>query len=69
MNEEGKAHNIVTSVIIPGTIDTPQNRLAMPDADFSKWVSAEEIANTISFYCSEEARSIREPLIKMYGNA
>jgi NAD(P)-dependent dehydrogenase (short-subunit alcohol dehydrogenase family) len=69
MNEEGKAHNIVTSVIIPGTIDTPQNRIAMPDADFSKWVRAEEIANTISFYCSEEARSIREPLIKMYGNA
>jgi NAD(P)-dependent dehydrogenase (short-subunit alcohol dehydrogenase family) len=69
MNEEGKAHNIVTSVIIPGTIDTPQNRLAMPDADFSKWVSAEEIANTISFFCSEGARSIREPLIKMYGNS
>lgn len=69
MNEEGKGHNIVTSVIIPGTIDTIQNRKAMPDADFSKWVSAEEIANTISYYCSEAARSIREPLIKMYGNA
>lgn len=69
MNEEGSANNVVTSVIIPGTIDTPQNRKAMPDADFGKWVSAEEIANAISFYCSEEARSIREPLIKMYGNA
>lgn len=69
MNEEGKAHNIVTSVIIPGTIDTPQNRMAMPDADFSKWVRAEEIAGTISFYCSDAGRSIRESLIKMYGNS
>jgi NAD(P)-dependent dehydrogenase (short-subunit alcohol dehydrogenase family) len=69
MNEEGSMCNIVTSVIIPGTIDTPQNRLSMPDADFSKWVSASAIANTIVFYCSDEARSIREPLIKMYGNS
>jgi NAD(P)-dependent dehydrogenase (short-subunit alcohol dehydrogenase family) len=68
MNEEGNEQNIVTSVIIPGTIDTPQNRKAMPEADFSKWVSAEEIANTICFYCSEAARSIREPMIKIYGN-
>lgn len=68
MNEEGKDHQVVTSVIVPGTIDTPQNRKAMPEADFSKWVKAEEIANTIYFYCTDEARAIREPLIKMYGN-
>lgn len=65
MNEEGAGHNIVTSVIVPGTIDTPQNRKAMPDADFSKWVKPAEIAGIISFYCSEQAASVREPLIKM----
>ncbi len=69
MNDEGKAHNVVTSVIIPSTIDTPQNRNAMPDADFSKWVKAEEIANTIYYYCTDEAKAIREPVIKMYGNS
>ena len=51
MNEEGKAHNVVTSVIVPSTIDTPQNRKAMPDANPNNWVKAEEIANVIYYYC------------------
>lgn len=67
MNHEGQDHNVVVSVFIPGTIDTPQNRQAMPGADFSKWVKAEEIAGVISFYCSNESAAIREPLVKMYG--
>jgi NAD(P)-dependent dehydrogenase (short-subunit alcohol dehydrogenase family) len=58
MNEEGKRHNVVTSVIVPSTIDTPQNRKSMPDADPNNWVKAEEIANTIFYYCSDASRSI-----------
>ena len=69
MNEEGKHHNVVTSVIVPSTIDTPQNRKSMPDADPSNWVRAEEIANTIFYYCSDASRSLREPVIKVYGNS
>lgn len=69
MNEEGKASNVITSVIVPGTIDTPQNRKAMPGADFNQWVKAETIANTIYYYCSDDARSIREPVIKLYANS
>lgn len=65
MNEEGKDHHVITTVIIPGTIDTPQNRKAMPDADVSKWVKAEEIARMISFYCSEAARKVQAPVIRM----
>ena len=69
MNEEGKHHNVVTSVIVPSTIDTPQNRKSMPDTDPSNWVRAEEIANTIFYYCSDASRSLREPVIKIYGNS
>jgi len=69
MNEEGKHHNVVTSVIVPSTIDTPQNRKSMTDADPSNWVRAEEIANTIFYYCSDASRSLREPVIKIYGNS
>lgn len=69
MNEEAKGTDVVASVVIPSTIDTPQNRKSMPDADFSKWVSAEAIANIIYFYCSREGAVIREPLIKVYNNA
>jgi NAD(P)-dependent dehydrogenase (short-subunit alcohol dehydrogenase family) len=69
LNEEGAPHQIVTSVIVPSTIDTPQNREAMPDSDFSKWVSTEEIASAISFLCSAENGALREPVIKMYGRS
>jgi NAD(P)-dependent dehydrogenase (short-subunit alcohol dehydrogenase family) len=69
MNEEAKGHNIVTSVIVPSTIDTPQNRKSMPEANFNNWVKAEEIANTIYYYCSDSAVALREPVIKVYGNS
>lgn len=69
MNDEAKGHNVVASVIVPSTIDTPENRKSMPDADFNKWVKAAEIADTIYYYCSDTARSLREPVIKVYGNS
>lgn len=69
MNGEAKGHDVVTSVIAPSTIDTPQNRKAMPDADFSKWVKPEAIADIIYFYCTEKASPLREPVIKIYNNA
>ncbi|MFI5187232.1 MAG: SDR family NAD(P)-dependent oxidoreductase [Chitinophagales bacterium] len=69
MNGEAKGYNIVTSVVAPSTIDTLQNRKSMPDADFSKWVTPESIADTIYFYCTEEASALREPVLKIYNNA
>jgi len=69
MNEEAKGHNVITSVIAPSTIDTPQNRKSMPNADPSKWVKAEDIAGIIHFYCTEAASAIREPVLKIYNNA
>jgi len=69
MNDEAKGTNVITSVIVPSTIDTPQNRQSMPDADFNKWVKPEEIAGVIYFYCSENASIIREPVIKVYNNS
>lgn len=69
MNEEAKGHNIVVSVLVPSTIDTPQNRQAMPDAKFENWVSPEAFANVIYFYASEQGAPLREPVIKVYNNA
>ncbi len=69
MNEEAKGTNVVVAVVVPSTIDTPQNRKAMPDADFSKWVSPASIASVIHFHCSDEAASQRETVIKLYGNS
>lgn len=69
LNAEGQARNVVTSVVVPSTIDTPENRRAMPDADFEKWVKPEQIAETIAFLCSDAARAVRDPVIKLYGGA
>lgn len=44
---EGKSNGIKARCIIPGTIDTPDNRRAMPTADTSKWNKPETIANVI----------------------
>lgn len=69
MNEEAKGKNVVVSVIVPGTIDTPQNRSAMPDSNPENWVKPAAIADIIYFYCSPEAGVLREPIIKVYNNS
>lgn len=69
MNEEARGTNVVTTVVVPSTIDTPQNRQSMPDVDFSSWVKPEAIANAIFFYTSDEAAVLREPVLKVYNNA
>lgn len=69
MNNEAKGKNVVTSVVVPSTIDTAPNRKSMPDANFENWVKPESIADVICWYCSDEAAMLREPVIKVYNNA
>jgi NAD(P)-dependent dehydrogenase (short-subunit alcohol dehydrogenase family) len=47
LNESGKKHNVMCSLVSPGILDTPQNRMAMPEADFSRWQKPESIAEEI----------------------
>src|SRR5207245_11658328 len=42
---ENKAAGVTANVILPGTMDTPTNRKAMPNADFSKWVRPATVAS------------------------
>ena len=44
-----------------------QNRAAMPDADFSKWVEPNGLADVILFLSSEGARPINGAAIPVYG--
>ena len=69
LNDESGGQDIVTSVVIPSTIDTEANRKAMSNADFKTWVQADQIAEAIYFYSSELASALREPIIKVYNNA
>ncbi len=69
MNVEAKGKDVVTSVIVPSVIDTPQNRASSPNADFSKWVKAEDIAEQIYYHASEKADPLGETVIKIYGDS
>lgn len=69
LNIESKGKNIVTSVVVPSTIDTPQNRLAMPTIDPASWVTVDQIADILYYHCTDEASSLRESRINIYGNS
>jgi NAD(P)-dependent dehydrogenase (short-subunit alcohol dehydrogenase family) len=69
MNDEAKGKNVITCVVVPSTIDTPQNRKAIPDGKFDSWVKPVAIADVIYWHCTDEASVLREPVLKVYNNA
>lgn len=66
---ELKSTGITVNCVLPGTIDTPQNRAAMPDADHSRWVPPEAIADVFLFLASEAARAVSGAALPVYGRS
>lgn len=66
---ENKFNNINVNCILPGTIDTPQNRADMPDADHGKWVPPAALADVIVFLASDAARCVTGAAIPVYGQS
>lgn len=64
--EESKNTKIRAHVFVPSIIDTPQNREAMPDAEFSNWVSPFEIAEAMHYAVNNPA--LRNTTFKLYGS-
>ena len=64
---ENKDAGIRANVILPGTMDTPANRKAMPNADVSKWVHPSTIASLIVWLASEAGKDINGAAIPVYG--
>ena len=58
---------INVNAVMPSLIDTPRNRDDMPDADYSKWVRPEQIANVIGFLSSEEYSAVHGACIAVDG--
>jgi len=64
---ENKDAGLRANVILPGTIDTPANRKAMPNADFTKWVHPSAIANLMVWLAGDAGKDINGAAIPIYG--
>jgi len=67
MASELKKNDINVNCVMPSTIDTPQNRQAMPKADPKRWVKPEAIADVILFLASDAARAVQGAAVPVYG--
>lgn len=64
---ENKDVGITANVILPGTIDTPANRQAMPDADISQWVQPSSIASLVLWLAGDAGKDVTGAAIPIYG--
>jgi len=62
-------NGITVNAVLPSTIDTPPNRQSMPNADFSKWVTPEQIADVMAFLASDSAITVSGDSLQVYGRA
>jgi len=67
MAGELRGHGINVNGVLPSTIDTPENREAMPKADPAKWVAPADLAAVIAFLCSDNARAMHGALVPVVG--
>jgi NAD(P)-dependent dehydrogenase (short-subunit alcohol dehydrogenase family) len=67
--EEMKKFNITANCILPGTIDTPENRKNLPNTDFSNWVRPEEIASVLLCLISDNFSVTSGAPIPVYGKS
>jgi NAD(P)-dependent dehydrogenase (short-subunit alcohol dehydrogenase family) len=52
---ENRDAGVTANVILPDTMDTPGNRKAMPNADPSKWVATQDVAELALWLTDERA--------------
>src|SRR5262249_21695477 len=64
---ENQDSGITANVILPGTMDTPGNRAAMPNADFSKWVRPATVASLMVWLARDAGRDVNGAVIPVYG--
>lgn len=61
--------DIWVNAVAPSVLDTPANRTAMPQADYSRWVAPADLAELIAFLASPANRVTRGAVIPVYGGS
>ena len=64
---ELKGDGIRANCVMPSTLDTPQNRAAMPDADTGKWVTPMQVAEVMAFLLSDAGEAVNGAGIPVTG--
>jgi NAD(P)-dependent dehydrogenase (short-subunit alcohol dehydrogenase family) len=64
---ENKDVGITANVILPGTMDTPANRQAIPNADVTKWVQPTNVANLVVWLAGDAGADVNGAVIPVYG--
>lgn len=67
--EEYRDAGIRANAVLPGTIDTPANRRAMPNADASKWTPPDEIARVVLFLAGPGSAPVNGAAVPVYGRS
>ncbi|GAB2875846.1 SDR family NAD(P)-dependent oxidoreductase [Pseudoduganella ginsengisoli] len=69
MSAELRDDGINVNCVLPSVIDTPENRRAMPDADYSRWVAPAALADVILFLASDAARAVHGAALPVIGRS
>lgn len=69
LDAEYRDRGLRCNAIVPSVIDTPANRAAQPDADFSRWAAPADIARVVRFLVTEDAGVVTGAAIPVYGRA
>ncbi len=64
---ENKDAGLTANVVLPGTMDTPENRRVIPNADFSKWIRHSDVVNLVLSLTTERASRLTGAVIPIGG--
>jgi NAD(P)-dependent dehydrogenase (short-subunit alcohol dehydrogenase family) len=67
--QDYRRSGVTANCLLPGTIDTPDNRRSMPEGDASRWVKPEELVSAMLYLISDEASAVNGAAIPVYGQS
>lgn len=65
--DELKGQGVRVNAVLPSIIDTPANRAEMGEAEASKWVRPEALADVVAFLLSNQASAVTGALLPVTG--